>query len=288
MFMPVAIYFIVFSYFPLAGIIVAFKNYNYQKGLFLSPWNGIDNFTFFFRSGKAWLVTRNTIFYNLIFIIFYNLFSIIVAICLSEIVSKMFKKISQTMMFLPYFISWVTVAAFMYNFFGYEYGMLNSLLVKIGKTPIDIYANPTFWYFLLPFLYVWKSVGFGSVLYLSAIMGIEQESYESASLDGANRYQKIIYITIPMLKPTMYTLVLLSLGRILRGEFDMFYQLVGTIGTLFDQTDIIDTMVFRTLMIVNDFGIASASGFYQSVLCFLIITLVNGTVRHINKDYALY
>ena len=191
-------------------------------------------------------------------------------------------------MFLPYFISWVVVSAFMYNFFNYDYGLVNNFLRALGNEPINIYSEPSYWYILLPVLYLWKWVGFGSVLYLSAISGIDQECYEAATIDGANMFQKIFKITLPLLKPTVVILLLLGVGRILRGEFDMFYNLIGNNGLLIDNTDIIDTLVFRSLLGTQDFGMASAAGFYQSVLCFLIIMIVNTIVRKVDSESALF
>ncbi|MDG0791522.1 ABC transporter permease subunit [Cohnella ginsengisoli] len=288
MFLPIAIYFIFFAYVPMAGIVMAFKEFNYREGIFGSPWNGWDNFSYFFDSGKAWLVTRNTVVYNVIFLTCYTVFSIMAAVFISEITKKWFKKIAQTMMFLPYFISWVTVSAFVYNFLNYEYGIANKLLAQFSLAPIDIYSNTSYWYFLLPFLYVWKWVGYGSVLYLAAIVGIDQEVYEAATIDGATRFQKITKITLPLLKPTMIILILLGLGRIMRGEFDMFYQLIGNNGTLMDATDIIDTLAFRSLVGTADFGMASSVGFYQSVLTLIIILAANWLVRRYDKDQALF
>ena len=288
MFLPVALYFLVFSYIPMGGIVLAFKEFNIRDGIFLSPWNGIENFKFFFESGKALQVTKNTIVYNLIFLTCYTVFSILTAIMISEITNKWFKKIAQSFMFLPYFISWVVVAAFIYNFFNYDYGLVNTVLKSLGSEPIDIYANPGNWSIILPILYVWKWVGFGSVLYLAAIMGIDQECYEAATIDGANMFQKIRKITLPLLKPTIIVLVLMGVGKILRGEFDMFYNIIGNNGILMDATDIIDTLVFRSLMGTQDFGMASAAGFYQSVLCFVVILIVNGVVRKIDNENALF
>ncbi|MBB3108141.1 putative aldouronate transport system permease protein [Paenibacillus phyllosphaerae] len=288
MFIPIAVYFIIFAYIPMAGIIMAFKDFNYRDGIFGSPWNGFANFEYFFKSGKAFLVTRNTIIYNVIFLTCYTVFSILAAVFISEITRKWFKKISQTMMFLPYFISWVTVSAFVYNFLNYEYGIVNKMLAHFSIAPLDIYSNTSYWYFLLPFLYVWKWVGYGSVLYLAAIVGIDQEVYEAATIDGATRFQKITRITLPLLKPTMIILILLGLGRIMRGEFDMFYQLIGNNGTLMDATDIIDTLAFRSLVGSADFGMASAVGVYQSVLTLIIILTANWLVRRYDKDQALF
>ncbi|HEX3043449.1 MAG TPA: ABC transporter permease subunit [Bacillota bacterium] len=287
-FLPVAIYYLVFAYLPMAGIVVAFKEFNYRDGLFFSPWNGLKNFEYLYTSGKLWMVTKTTIIYNVVFLSLYTFFSLLIAILISEIKSKFFKKTTQSFLFLPYFISWVVVSAFVYNFFNYDYGLVNNVLKFFGKNPLNIYSNPTSWYFLLPFLYVWKWVGFGSVLYLAAIMGFDQECYEAADIDGANAFQKIRYITLPLLKPTVIILLLLGVGRILRGEFDMFYNLIGNNGLLFDATDIIDTLVFRALMGIQDFGMASAGGFYQSVLCFVIILVVNAVVKKYDKDYALF
>ncbi len=288
MFLPVALYFLLFYYLPIGGVILAFKEFNYRDGILFSPWNGLKNFEFFFRSGKAWSVTRNTILYNLAFLAAYTFFSMLSAILISEAASKIFKKVSQTFMFLPYFISWVVSAAFLYNFCNYDYGMLNRLLRALGVEALNIYSAPQFWYFLLPFMYVWKWVGFGSVLYLAAISGLDQECYEAATMDGANEFQKIFRITLPMLRPTMAILLLLGIGRILRGEFDMFYQLIGNNGLLLDATDIIDTLVFRSLLGTQDFGMAAAAGFYQSLLCFLIILVVNRIVKRFEASYALF
>lgn len=288
MFLPVAIYYILFAYIPMGGIVVAFKEYNYRDGILFSPWNGFKNFEYFFASGKAWLVTKNTILYNLTFLGCYTIFSVASAIMIAEMRGKIYKKFAQSVMFLPYFISWVVAAALIYNFFNYDYGVINTFIKQLGGEPIDIYSNPTYWYFILPILYVWKWVGYGTVLYLAAIVGIDEELYEAAKIDGANIFQRIFHITIPMLKPTMIILILLALGRILRGEFDMFYQVVGNNGLLLDYTDIIDTLVFRSLMQVQDIGMASAAGAYQSVLCFVVIVVINWLVRRYDRDYALF
>lgn len=288
MFLPAALFFIIFVYAPLPGIVVAFKEFNYKDGIYMSPWNNFSNFKFLINSGTALTVVKNTVFYNLIFLAAYTFFSVVTAIFIAEMTGKLFKKITQTFMFLPYFISWVTVTALMYNIFGYEYGAVNGVLRSMGMEGWDIYSNPGNWTLILPILYVWKWIGFGSVLYLSSIMGIDHECYESATIDGANLYHRVWYITLPMLKPTVVILILLGIGRIMRGEFDMFYQLIGNNGMLFDKTDIIDTLVFRSLVGVHDFGMASAAGFMQSIACFVIIMVVNGLVKKYDKDYALF
>ena len=288
MFIPVMVFFITFYYLPIGGIVLAFKEFNYRDGIFRSPWNGFKNFEFFFRSGKAWTVTKNTALYNLVFLALYTTVSMTSAILISEMRGRWFKRISQTAMFLPYFISWVVAAGLLFNFVNYEYGMVNRLLVALGAEPINVYATPRYWYFILPGAYIWKWVGFGSVLYLAAITGIDAEMFEAATIDGASQFQKITRITIPMLRPTMMILILLGIGRIMRGEFDMFYQLIGNNGLLLDSTDIIDTLVFRSLLGTQDFGMATAAGFYQSVLCFVIIVVVNRITKAVESDYALF
>lgn len=288
MFVPVALFFLVFYYFPIGGIVLAFKDFNYRDGIFGSPWNGLNNFQFFFKSGKAFAVTRNTAVYNLVFLALYTGFSMFAAILISEMRGRWFKRVTQTMMFLPYFISWVVAAGLLYNLLNYEHGMVNRILQSIGLAPINVYVTPQYWYFILPAAYVWKWVGFGSVLYLAAINGIDPEMYEAATIDGASELQKIWRITVPLLRPTMVILILLGVGRIMRGEFDMFYQLIGNNGVLIDATDIIDTLVFRSLVGTQDFGMATAAGFYQSVLCFVIIVAVNRVTRAVESDYALF
>ncbi len=288
MFMPAVIWFVIFRYYPLAGIIVAFKKYNYRDGIFGSPWNGFDNFAYFFKSGKALMITVNTVTYNIVFLAVYIISSVIIAILLAEINNKLFKKISQTIMFLPYFVSWVVLSSMVYRIFDYDTGIINQIRQMLGMEALNIATTPGAWKILLPFLYGFKWVGYGSVLFLSAIMGLDQSCYEAAKIDGASAFQGIRYITIPLLKPTAITLILLGVGKIMRGDFDMFYQLIGNNGLLMDATDIIDTFVFRSLMTASDFGMASASAFYQSILCFIIITAVNGIVKKVDESSALF
>ena len=288
MFTPIAVYFILFAYIPMTGIVLAFKTLNYRAGIFGSPWSGLANFRYFFVSGKAWQVTQNTVVYNLLFLFSYTVLSVLAAILISDMTGRLFKKLTQSLMLLPYFISWVTVSALMYSLFNYEFGLINNILKAIGAQPVSIYTDPAGWHIILPALYVWKWIGFGSILYLAAIMGIDQECYEAAGIDGANAFQKISRITLPLLKPTMFILILLGVGRIMRGEFDMFFQIVGNNGLLMAKTDIIDTLVFRSLMGSADYGMAAAAGYYQSVLCFVIIVSVNFLVKKHEPDYALF
>ncbi|WP_438445453.1 ABC transporter permease [Gorillibacterium sp. sgz5001074] len=288
MLVPAVVYIIIFSYIPLSGLVMAFKKYNYSDGFFMSPWNGIENFRFFFLSGKAWLVTRNTMVYNLVFIISGTVMEVICAILIAEMRGKYYKKTTQSLMFLPFFVSWVIVATFIYNIFNYEYGIMNSVLNAFGWSSVDVYSMPMAWMLILPLCAIWKGVGYGSIVYLAAIMGISKEMYEAAEIDGANKFKRIWHITIPQLTPTIVIMVLLAVGRIMRGNFEMFYQLIGTSANLYDTTDIIDTFVFRSMTTGSDFGMISAASFYQSIFCLVFIVAVNQIVKAVQKDYALF
>jgi putative aldouronate transport system permease protein len=286
--LPAVIYVILFSYIPMAGIVLAFKSFNYVDGIFGSPWAGLDNFKYLIISDKLWPLTRNTILYNLAFILVGMVFEISAAIFLSELTKKYFKKIAQSAMILPYFISWVVVSSLMMNIFGYEYGVLNGVLRSLGAQPVDIYGNPTTWPLMMIALRLWKTTGYGSVIYLAAIMNIDQEMYEAADIDGASVWRKAFSITLPCLKPTAVILVLLSIGQIFRGDFGMFYQIVKNNQLLLGSSDIIDTFVYRSLINSPDISMSAAAGFYQSVMCFITILIANYAVKKIQPDYRLF
>lgn len=285
---PAIIYTLLFAYYPMTGIVMAFKKYNYAGGIWGSPWNGLDNFKFFFKSGQAGLVTRNTVLYNIAFILVGTFTQVAVAIFLTEIHNKHFRKISQSMMFLPYFISWVIVGVMAFNIFSSDYGFMNRLIELFGGEKVPFYTTPKAWPFILIFFNIWKGVGYGSVMYLAAIMGIDTSIYEAAAIDGANVFQRIFKVTIPMIMPTMIILLLMSVGGIFKGNFDMFYNLVGSNGLLYNYTDVIDTLTMRALISSNDFGMAAAIGLFQSVLCLITITVVNKLVSMYDKEYALF
>ena len=288
MLMPAVIFFCVFSYAPMVGVIIAFKRIDYGSGIFGSPWCGLDNFRFLFINGQIFGVLKNTALYNLAFIILNNLMQIAAAIFLTEVLGKHLKKAAQSFMFLPYFISWVVVGAFVYNIFNSDYGFLNSIVKALDLPSINVYDKPAVWVIVIIFFCMWKNIGYGSVLYLAAIAGIDQEAYEAAKVYGANIYQRVWFITLPSLTPTMIILVLLSIGNIFRGDFSMFYQIIGDNAQVYSATDVIDTFVTRSLMQTREFGMSSAAAMIQSVLCFLVINLANHAVKRIDKDYALY
>ena len=288
MLLPAILYFLIFSYIPMGGTILAFKNYNFRDGIFGSPWIGLDNFKYFFISGQAWIVTRNTILYNVAFITVNTILQMGLAILISEIGGKYFKKLTQTAMFLPYFIPWVVVGIIAYNMLNLENCTINSMIAKIGGEKFNFYGSTFVWPFIMIFVSAWKNVGYGTVLYLAAIMGIDTETYEAAKIDGANIFQRIFKVTIPSLIPTMIILTLLAIGNIFRGDFQMFYQIIGNNGPLFNATDVIDTFTFRSLIQSGEVGMSAASCLYQSVFCFITIMISNFLVKKYDKDYSLF
>lgn len=288
MLLPAIVYFIIFAYVPMTGMVLAFKNYNYIDGIYKSPWNGFKNFKFLFNGGKIFQVAINTFVYNIVFIAVNQTLQVITAILLTEIGSKRFRKLSQSAIFLPYFISWVIVGGFIYNLFNYEYGSVNNFLQALGKAPVDMYSNVGAWKYILVLVNAWKWVGYGSVIYLAAITGIDKEIYEAAAIEGAGKFRQIFSITLPLIVPQIVTLVLLDVGRIFKGDFQMFYQVTGNNPLLYETTDVIDTFVVRSLLQLQDVGMSSAAGLMQSVINFVILVTVNAVVKHFESDYALF
>lgn len=288
MLVPAFAFFLINSYIPMAGIYYAFTKYNYRGGLFGSPFVGLQNFKFLWKSGTLLTITRNTVLYNIVFILLGNALQIFVAILISRMITQKFKKVVQSLMFLPYFVSAVILGVLVYNLFNFEHGFVNGLMTSWGLEPLDIYNTASYWPCIITVFYLWKNLGYGMVIYLAAITGISSDFYEAAQLDGANIFQQIRYITLPLLKPTFITLFLFSLGGIMHGQFDLFYQLVGNNGNLFNATDIIDTYVYRTLTAYFDVGLGTAAGLYQSVFGFILIMIVNAVVKRINEEYALF
>lgn len=288
MIVPALLLTIIFSYAPMAGLVLAFKNYRFDLGIFKSPFNGVENFRFLFVSGDGWRLTKNTILYNLLNLVTSQALAVVIAIFISEIRCKVYKKITQSLIFLPYFISWVLVGAFALAIFNYETGLMNNLVTAAGKERINVYAIPGVWPWIICAFNAWKWCGYNSVIYIAAITGVDQEIYEAAAIDGANIFQRIRLITLPCIRPTIVIMLLLQVGRILRGDFEMFYQLVGANGQLYDATDVIDTYVFRALTTSTNLGMTAAASLYQSVVCFVVIMVVNGITRKVEEDYALF
>lgn len=289
--LPAIIYFIAFSYAPLPGIWVAFVKYNYRDGIFGSKFIGLDNFEFLATSGKLLELTKNTVLYNLAFILLGNFLAVFVAILLNEIQSKWFKKASQTVMFLPYFISQVLVGILVFYLLNYDTGLVNGILRNLGVAEESLwqpYSTPGVWPVLLVIIYLWQQTGYNSVVYFAAICGIDAEMMEAAKVDGANGFQRIRYILLPSLKPTIVVLLLFALGGIVKGNFGLFYNVVGTNPLLYSTTDIIETYVYRATVAEFNFSRASAVGLYQSVIGFVIVMVVNAIVKKIDPDYSLF
>lgn len=285
---PAVILLIAFNYIPMFGIIVAFKDYRYDKGFWGSEWAGLKNFDFFFTSQDAWRVTRNTLGLNALFIIVGISVSIAFAIMLNEITKRIFVKFYQTTMFFPYFLSWVVVSYMLFAFLNEKYGMLSSLLRDIGIETPSWYTEPAYWPAILVLAYIWKNVGYYSIIFYAGIMGIENEYYEAAAIDGATKTQMIRKITIPLLTPLITVITLLQIGRIFYADFGMFYFLPQDIGMLYPVTDVLDTYVYRALRKTGEIGMASAAGFYQAVVGLLLVSATNYLVRKFNKENALF
>ncbi len=290
MLLPAVVLVFIFNYIPMAGTVLGFKKFNYQDGVFGSPWVTpfYKNVQFFFKSGKALMITRNTALYNIAFILSSTFLEVFFAIVLNEMLHTRIKKLIQSAIFLPYFISWVIVGSIAYSVFNYETGTLNSILASLGIDRINFYSTGGYWPFIIVFFNAWKGVGYGMVVYLAAIVGIDGSILEAAAIDGANIFQRVRYVTIPSLTSTVITLTLLALGRVFRGNLDLFYQLVGQNGMLFNYTDVIDTYVFRLTLKASDIGQTVAIGLYQSVLCFITIIIANAIVKYKNPDYSLF
>lgn len=288
MLLPAVAFVLIFNYWPMSGVVLAFKNYKTRLGIFGSPWVGLQNFKFLRISGKLGLLTRNTFLYNIAFMTLGMILEVGFAVIINEVIGRKFKKGLQTVMFLPYFISWVVVAAIMYNMFNFEKGTVNNVLRAMNMEPTDLYNTGSSWPPLLVLVNAWKRTGYGMVVYLAAITGMDQEMFEAASIDGANVWQKIRHITIPSLVPQMMILLLLGIGNVFRGDFGLFYQTVKSNAKLLPYTDILDTYVYRSLMSSGDIGMSAASGLYQSILCFVTICLANLSVKKVQPDYALF
>jgi len=272
----------------MGGLVIAFKDINWQKGIWGSDWCGFKNFEYLFKTPDAFNITRNTICYNVIFIIVNMIVALLYAILLSEIKNKLAVKVYQTTIMLPFMISMVIVSYLAYAFLAGDNGMINGMLTRLGMEKINWYSEPKYWPVILVVIHCWKGVGYGTVVYLSSILGIDQELYEAAAVDGIRELQKIRYITLPLIKPTIITLVLLNIGRIFYSDFGLFYQVPMNSGALIDATSTIDTYVYRGLITLGDVGMSSAAGFYQSMVGLVLILAANAITRKFSEENALF
>ena len=286
---PAIAFFITFCYIPLPGIYLTFVDFKYNLGIFRSPFTGFDNFKFLVVSGKLWQLTRNTILYNIAFIALGTSLQIFIAVLLNEIRYKWFKKITQTVMFLPHFISAVLVGFLAFNILNYDYGFLPNLIRQMGGEAPKFYSAPAAWPVIVVLVNLWQGTGYGSIVYFAAICGIDTSIYEAAEIDGANAIQRIRYIILPSLKPTVVILLLFSVGGIVKGNFGLFYNLVGTSNAvLLPYTDIIETFTYRSLLNQFNFSLSAATGLYQSTFGFILVMITNFIIRKIEPDYALF
>ncbi|MGG6310643.1 ABC transporter permease [Paenibacillus macerans] len=286
---PGLLYFILNSYIPMAGVFIAFKNIDYAKGIFRSDWIGFDNFRFLFQTSDAWIMTRNTLLYNVAFIVFGTIFSIIIAIFMSELIGKAYSKLFQSGLVLPNLISMVVLSYLVFAFLNADSGFVNhSILRPLGLPEINWYSEPKYWPYLLVVIQMWKTAGYGSIVYIAFIAGIDKSIYEAAKIDGAGKLKQIWTITLPLLKPTVVILTLMSIGRIFNSDFGLFYQVPMNAGALYSTTQTIDTYVYRALMQVNDIGMSAAAGLYQSLVGFGLVMLANAIVKKIDADNALF
>ena len=289
MFVPGAVYLFINCYIPMFGIQIAFRQYNARYGVYKSPWVGFDNFEFLFKTKDAWVMVRNTLLYNLVFIALGTVCAVAVAIILHEIRAKKSKQLYQTVILIPFLISMVIVSYLAFAFLSNSTGYINNSILKaFGATPKDWYNTPKYWPFILVIINLWKGLGYNMILYYSTICGIDGTLYEAAVVDGATRWQRIVNVTLPGLKSTIIILTLMALGGIFRSDFGLFYQVPQASGPLMSVTQTIDTYVYRGLMQTNNIGMSAAAGFYQSVVGFVLVVSANLIVRKIDDESALF
>jgi putative aldouronate transport system permease protein len=293
MILPGFIWLIVMKYIPMFGQIIAFKNFRFHPdgffaSVFHSEWVGFENFRFLFSTNDAFVITRNTLLYNILFIIVGLILSVAVAIILSEITKQKLAKIYQTGMLFPHFLSWVVVSYFVFAFLSVDKGLFNSVLGFFNIEPVSWYNEPKYWPYFITVISQWKGVGFSSIVYLAAIVGIDRTHYEAAMIDGANKWQQIRHVTIPMIMPLIVILTILNIGSIFSADFGLFYQIPRDSGPLYSVTNVIDTYVYRGLMTMGDIGMSTAAGLYQATVGFILILITNYVVRKIDEDNALF
>lgn len=287
--LPTVVYLLIFCYLPMGGLVIAFQDLNIAKGIFNSPFVSLKNFEFLFSTTDAWVITRNTVFYNLVFIVINLVISISLALMLSSLRSGKYAKTMQTVYMMPYFLSYAVVAIVVNAFLDRDDGLVNAILQMTGAAgKTNWYHQLKLWPPLLVFVNAWKGMGYQTVLYLAVISGISVEYYEAAVLDGASKFQQARYITIPHLRFIVGILLILSISSIFRGDFGLFYNVPMNQGKLYPVTDVIDTYIYRSLTYLNNVGMSTAAGFYQSVVGFILVLVVNKVVNKIDPDSAMF
>lgn len=285
---PVILYMFLFMYLPIFGMILAFKDYRYDLGIFGSEWNGLENFRFFFESEAAFRVTFNTLAYNLTFILLGLVVNVVVALLLNEVRKKWAIKFFQTTMFFPYFMSWVVIAFIVYAFLSPSYGILNDIITNFGGVKTNWYFKKEVWPYILTTSHLWKWMGYGVLINYAVLIGIDKAYYEAAEIDGASRLQMALKISLPLLIPVILIQFILSMGRIFNADFGLFYQIPKDSSILYATTDVIETYVFRALMQMGDIGMGTAVGLYKSVCGLVVVLITNGIVKRVRKESALF
>lgn len=286
--LPAALHILVFHYLPMGGLVLAFKNYRVDKGIFGSDWYGFKNFEFFFTSQDAWMVLRNTIVLNVAAIVLGKFVAITIAILLNEVTKRWKVKTYQTILFLPYFLSWVIVSYMVFAFLSPTYGILNQWILGAGGEKIDWYRAKEYWPAILILLGIWKGMGYNSVIYFSAIMGLDKEYYEAARIDGASRFQMATKLTVPLIMPAILLTTILDMGGILTSDFGLFYIVPKQSAYLYDVTTVLDVYIYRALAVTGNTGISAATGLFKSVVGMIMILVTNAIVNKINKDSAIF
>ena len=283
-----ALFVLVFSYLPMFGVIIAFKDYRYNLGIWGSDWVGLDNFTYFFKTNDFWTITKNTLVMNFGFIFIGMIAAIALAVLFYEVRGKKAIKTYQTLAIFPHFLSWVVVGCIGYAFLQPSHGLVNAFLANFGIEPIDWYSKPEVWPAILIFVSVWKHVGMDCIIYYATMMGIDYSLYEAAAIDGANKWKQIIHITIPSLIPIIVILGIMKIGNIFRADFGLFYQMTRDIGALYETTDVLDTYIYRTMRVFGDMSTSAAMGLLQSVVGFVLVIITNAITRRVDEDLSLF
>lgn len=289
MVIPGFIYLFINNYMPMAGLVMAFQRVNFNKGIFGGQWLGLENFKFLFTSPDLWTIIRNTLGYNIVFLIGGPILGILVAVLLNEVRQKVASRIYQTVILLPYLISIMIVTYLAFSFLSNDNGMLNkTILPMLGLEPVQWYGEVKYWPVILIFIHFWQSFGFSSVIYLSSIVGISGEYYEAAEIDGASKWNQFTRITLPLIRPTIITMTIIGLGAVFRSDFGLFYQVPLNNGALFKATQTIDTYIFRGLTTASNLGLSAAAGFLQSFIGFIMVVSTNAVIRKVSAGDALF
>nr|WP_259391596.1 ABC transporter permease subunit [Paenibacillus sp. 1011MAR3C5] len=289
MLIPGIVYLLINNYVPMLGMIIAFKDINFAKGILGSDWVGFKNFEYLFKTADAYIITRNTILYNLVFIVVNLVVAVGLAILLNEMKNRFLSRFYQSVVLLPYLISSVIIGYLVFSLLSAETGLMNKTIMPwLGIDPVMWYNEPGYWPYILTFVKIWSTAGYLCIIYFAAVVGIDQEYYEAATLDGANKFQQILKITIPLITPVIVIMTLMQIGRIFYSDFGLFYQVTLDSGVLLPTTNVIDTYVYRSLLRNGDIGMSSAAGLYQSVVGFIIILASNYAVKKINPDNSLF